>query len=116
MCPVDPPQLFDLVADPLALNILAEHADFAAVRAQLQAEVDVRWNAERLSDEGLHSERRHHWIQAQSSSGDYPAWDTSPLSMPASSSRAAAANPARPWSNACHAFPSSRPNRRNVPA
>ena len=77
--PVDPPQLFDLVADPLELNNLAARADFAPVRAQLQADVDARWDVERLNDDVLRSQRRRRWIQDRLSSGDYPAWDYQPF-------------------------------------
>jgi choline-sulfatase len=80
VCPVDPPQLFDLAADPQEMNNLAEQPAYAAVRAQLQAEVDARWNVEQLNTDVLRSQRRRRWIQDRFSSGDYPAWDYQPFS------------------------------------
>jgi choline-sulfatase len=79
VCPADPPQLFDLAADPLELNNLADRVDLAATRAQLQAEVDSRWDIERLGEDVLHSQRRRRWIQDRLASGDYPAWDYQPF-------------------------------------
>ncbi len=79
LCPADPPQMFDLAADPLELDNLAERSDLAATRAQLQAEVDSRWDIERLGDDVLDSQRRRRWIQDRLASGDYPAWDYQPF-------------------------------------
>ena len=79
VCPADPPQMFDLAADPQELNNLAQRPDLAAVRSQLQAEVDARWNVERLRDNVLLSQRRRRWIQDQLASGDYPTWDYQPF-------------------------------------
>ena len=77
--PVDPPQLFDLAADPLELNNLAQRAELAAVRTQLQADVASRWDVERLNDDVLRSQRRRRWVQDRLTSGDYPAWDYQPF-------------------------------------
>ncbi len=79
VCPADPPQLFNLTADPLELTNLAERPEASAVRAQLQAEVDARWDLPRLNDEVLHSQKRRRWIQNQFASGNYPAWDYQPF-------------------------------------
>jgi choline-sulfatase len=77
--PADPPQLFDLAADPLEMNNLAPRVEFDALRAGLQAEIDSRWNLERLNTDVLRSQKRRRWIQQQLVSGEYPAWDHQPF-------------------------------------
>jgi choline-sulfatase len=77
--PADPPQLFDLAADPLEMNNLAPRVEFDALRAGLQAEIDSRWDLERLNTDVRRSQKRRRWIQQQLASGEYPAWDHQPF-------------------------------------
>ena len=77
--PVDPDQLYDLVADPNERNNLAGNREQAhAVRA-FRDEVARRWDLQQLHEAVLASQRRRHLVYAALREGRYRPWDFQPL-------------------------------------
>jgi choline-sulfatase len=74
----DPPQIFDMQADPDELSNLAEDPAHAALSAQLQAEVHRRWDLERLKREVLSSQRRRRFVYKALTTGQVAPWDFQP--------------------------------------
>jgi choline-sulfatase len=75
----DPPQLFDMQADPDELVNLAGDPRHAALTAQLLAEVHRRWNLERLKDAVLSSQRRRRFVYRALTTGRVTPWDFQPF-------------------------------------
>ena len=76
--PVDPDQLYDLVADPQERVNLAERTEQAAAVAALRAEVAQRWSLPALHEAVLASQRRRHLVYTALRSGRYTPWDFQP--------------------------------------
>ncbi len=76
---VDPPQLFDLAADPLELSNLAGREDVREIESALLAEVDRRWQLDELNANVLSSQKRRRWIQQQLSAADRDEWNFQPF-------------------------------------
>jgi len=74
----DPPQIFDMQADPDELSNLAADPAHAALSAQLQAEVHRRWDIERLKREVLSSQRRRRFVYKALTTGQVTPWDFQP--------------------------------------
>jgi choline-sulfatase len=74
----DPPQIFDLQADPDELSNLAEDPTHAALSAELQAEVQRRWDLPRLKREVLSSQRRRRFVYQALTRGRITPWDFQP--------------------------------------
>ena len=74
----DPPQIFDLQADPDELSNLAEDPAHAALSAELQAEVHRRWDLPRLKREVLSSQRRRRFVYKALTTGRITPWDFQP--------------------------------------
>jgi choline-sulfatase len=55
---VDPPQLFNLVDDPLEMNNLATSPKYAQVFASFDAEANKKWNFQKIHQDVLASQRR----------------------------------------------------------
>jgi len=74
-CPLDPPQLFDLEADPEErLNLAGLPAHAETVR-RFADEVARLWDVERLDAQVRLSQRRRRLIQQAHGRGRAPAWD-----------------------------------------
>jgi choline-sulfatase len=74
----DPPQIFDMQADPDELSNLAADPAHAALSAQLQAEVHRRWDLDRLKCEVLSSQRRRRFVYKALTTGRVTPWDFQP--------------------------------------
>jgi choline-sulfatase len=74
----DPPQIFDMQADPDELSNLAADPAHAALSAQLQAEVHRRWDLARLKSEVLSSQRRRRFVYKALTTGQVTPWDFQP--------------------------------------
>ncbi len=79
-CPADPPQLFDLEADPDELDNLAGSAAAAEVEAGFAAEVAERWDLADLHERVLVDQQRRRYLHRVLSQGRITAWDFQPFS------------------------------------
>ncbi|HSO47533.1 MAG TPA: sulfatase/phosphatase domain-containing protein, partial [Rhizobiaceae bacterium] len=80
-CEADPPQLFELEADPHELSKLAEDSDpaHAARVAQFMAMVRERWDIAAFDAAVRESQARRHVVYAALRNGAYYPWDFQPL-------------------------------------
>lgn len=78
-CPLDPPLLFDVVADPDERSNLATQPAHAGLLAGLMAEVARRWDLERLNAEVLASQRRRRFVYQALRAGQFRSWDFQPF-------------------------------------
>ena len=76
-CPADPPQLYDLSADPKELVNLATSTDPAARKVFLafQAEAAAKWDAEAITADVLAQQRRRRFVSAALKIGRWESWD-----------------------------------------
>jgi choline-sulfatase len=74
-CPSDPPQLYDLKADPLEMENLAGRPETADIESRLAAEVAKTWDLEALGAAVRQSQRRRLLVQRAHAEGRAPAWD-----------------------------------------
>jgi len=77
-CDGDPPQLYDLEADPKELVNRAGARDLAAIEADLAASVARRWNAPALRRAVIESQNRRLFIHKVLLTGRHTPWDFQP--------------------------------------
>lgn len=78
-CEIDPPQLFDLDADPLELTNLAGDPAHAGRVAEFMARVRARWDMARYDAEVRESQARRWVVYPALRNGAYFPWDFQPL-------------------------------------
>jgi choline-sulfatase len=78
-CELDPPQLFDLEADPRELTNLAPDPAYAATRATFMQKVRAYWDMARFDDEVRKSQARRRVVYEALRNGAYYPWDFQPL-------------------------------------
>jgi choline-sulfatase len=78
-CDLDPPLLFDLEADPLERDNLAEDPRHAALVAGFVAKVRARWDMARFDAEVRESQARRWIVYPALRNGVYFPWDFQPL-------------------------------------
>lgn len=79
-CDADPPQLFDVVADPEERENLAEHPDHVETAARFAAEVKVRWDSEDLRKRVIATQKSRRALHAAMEVGTPDHWDYNPPS------------------------------------
>ncbi|WP_136658555.1 choline-sulfatase [Nitratireductor sp. XY-223] len=78
-CELDPPQLFDLDADPNELNNLASDPEHASVLDDFKSRAMARWNMERF-DAAVRESQARRWVVYEAlRNGAYYPWDYQPL-------------------------------------
>jgi choline-sulfatase len=75
----DGPQLFDLASDPDERRNIAHDPEHADVAAAFRAEIDLRWDHERIRSEVLASQRARRVVDRALRSGRHVAWDHVPV-------------------------------------
>ena len=76
---VDPPQLFDLDADPLELKNLAESPEHLKVARAFADQAKEKWSLQKMHDEALSSQRRRRLCWDALKAGDrFESWDYEP--------------------------------------
>lgn len=79
----DPPQLYDLEADPLELTNLAGRKETAGTEEALHKELMTVWDPAQLRADVLESQRRRLWLIEVLNTGKRTSWDWQPARNPA---------------------------------
>lgn len=76
-CPSDPPQLFNLVKDPLEVNNLATSTDgeTQAIFAAFEAEAKAKWNFSKITNDVLQCQRQRRFVWTALTQGRFESWD-----------------------------------------
>jgi choline-sulfatase len=113
-CAGDPPQLFDLDADPLELDNLAGRAAHAALAAAFAAEAARTWDSDAIRRQVIDSQRRRLLIHEALLRGRIQPWDYAPA---VDASRQCYRNLAGPrfMSDRAWRVPAQPPPRRDGP-
>jgi choline-sulfatase len=82
-CAGDPPQLFDLEADPHELENLAAKPDFRTLAASFAEEASRRWDGAALRRQIVESQRQRVFVQQALLVGHVHPWDYEPRQDPA---------------------------------
>ena len=78
-CELDPPQLFDMVADPLELTNLATDPAHGDLVARFMSMVRARWDMAAYDSEVRQSQARRWVVYEALRNGSYYPWDFQPL-------------------------------------
>ncbi|CUH43687.1 choline-sulfatase [Ruegeria atlantica] len=79
-CDSDPPQLYDLNADPLETKNVATDPDYADRAARFAAEVAERWDGSELRKKIIATQRSRRALHAAMEAGGSEPWDYNPPS------------------------------------
>ena len=77
-CEVDPPQLFDVAADPMERSNLATDPAHAGLAAGFAAEAAARWDSDRIRADVIASQKRRRAVHAAMEQGRWTSWDYNP--------------------------------------
>jgi choline-sulfatase len=78
-CAGDPPQLYDVAADPHELRNLADHPKHAELTQAFAAEVAARWDSAAIRTEVVESQRNRILVQEALLKGKITPWDFQPF-------------------------------------
>lgn len=78
-CEIDPPQLFNLQADPFEKNNLASDPNHKDLVEQFIEQVNQRWSVEKFRDDVINSQRQRLAVYDGLTKGKFTAWDFQPI-------------------------------------
>ncbi len=79
-CAIDPPQLYDLARDPLETTNVAADPAYHNVAAAFAAEVEDRWDSDKLRADVMATQRSRRALHAAMEAGAGEHWDYNPPS------------------------------------
>jgi len=79
-CDVDPPQLYNVVEDPLEKLNLANSPDHAQTAQAFAEEISARWNGERLRQQVIATQKARRALADAMQTGNLEHWDYNPPS------------------------------------
>lgn len=79
-CDADPPQLYDLVADPQERVNVASDPTYAAEAKAFATEVHARWDSRQLREDIISTQKSRRALHAAMESGAGESWDYNPPS------------------------------------
>ena len=79
-CDSDPPQLYDLVSDPLETTNLATDPHYTEAVAAFAKEVEDRWDGEDLRQKIIATQKSRRALHAAMEAGASESWDYDPPS------------------------------------
>ncbi|KAJ9661505.1 hypothetical protein H2198_001885 [Neophaeococcomyces mojaviensis] len=76
-CPADPPQLFNLVDDPLEIKNLATSTDpvIKSVFDAFEAEAQAKWDFKKITEDVLLCQRKRKFVWSALTKGRFESWD-----------------------------------------
>ena len=77
-CDVDPPQLYDVIADPLETTNLATDPAYEALTREFADETAKRWASEKLRQDIIATQKSRRALHAAMEQGAGEAWDYNP--------------------------------------
>ncbi|MEM1162678.1 MAG: choline-sulfatase [Pseudomonadota bacterium] len=77
-CDADPPQLYDLFADPGERENLAGVDDYTQISNDFAAEVRERWNSKKIAADVIATQKQRRAVHAAMQSGALTSWDYQP--------------------------------------
>ncbi|MEM6656950.1 MAG: choline-sulfatase [Pseudomonadota bacterium] len=77
-CDADPPQLYDLQADPMETRNVAGDAEYADAAAAFAAEVAHRWDSDKLRADIMATQKSRRALHAAMEAGAGQPWDYTP--------------------------------------
>ncbi|MEM6728259.1 MAG: choline-sulfatase [Pseudomonadota bacterium] len=77
-CAVDPPQLYDVEADPGELRNLASDPDYTEIADAFAQEVAARWDSDAITADVMASQAARRMINGALTKGRYAPWDYDP--------------------------------------
>jgi len=78
-CDIDPPQLFDVIADPMERQNLAESDAHKTLAAEFASEVKERWDSDAIRHNVLATQRQRRSVHAAMEAGLLASWDYQPV-------------------------------------
>ena len=75
----DPPQLFDLAADPDELKNIADQPAYQKISRRFKEKVSAKWDLRNIHQQVLASQRRRKLVYRALRQGKYSPWDFQPL-------------------------------------
>ncbi|KAI9671473.1 MAG: hypothetical protein M1831_004382 [Alyxoria varia] len=74
----DPPQLFDVAADPLELTNLAKNPEYAKIFNAFEGEAKAKWDLQKIHSQVLTNQRQRRLCWTALRSGRFETWDYTP--------------------------------------